>query len=218
MIARITWRRWLSRCFTAAAAALLPRLESPWGDAMKAEIEAIESDRDALHWAWGCLRTACVRRMGAGLRDHRSARSLVGTYLLLLSIAPLGVVAYGVIYHSGSRRAFEYVSQHQMATLVFGSVPFVILVFVMGALSLASALAVMNRRLRTAAELMLVWFAMNWICSLALPLFYPAMSALLQPTHMSYSAAIRGVLNVCVVLWLWCGRSVERESLGAAAQ
>jgi len=217
MTARITWRRWCSRRFTAVAAALLPRLESPWGDAMKAEIEAIEDDRDCLRWAWGCLRTACVRRLGAGLRNHRNARSLVGTYLLLMSIAPLCVSVFGMVYQSGSRRALDYVSQpaHQKQALVFGSVPLVIFFLVSGALTLASALAVFNRRLRTAAELMVVWFALSQIFELGVYLFYPALWAW-SATDLSLSTMIRAALNVCLILWLWCARSVERERPGAS--
>jgi hypothetical protein len=217
--AKVTWRRWCSRRFTAVAAALLPRLESPWGEAMKAEIEAIEDDRACLRWAWGCLRTACVRRLGAGLRDHRNARSLVGTYLLLMSIAPLCVFAFGVVYQSGSRHAFDYLSQpqHQKQALVFGSVPVLIFVCVYGALLLASALAVFTRRLRTAAELMIVWFALSQIFSLGVYVFYPALWAW-STANLSLSAEIRAALHVCLMLWLWCARSVERESEGASAR
>jgi hypothetical protein len=217
MTAGITWRRWCSRRFTAVAAALLPRPESPWGDAMKAEIEAIEDDRESLRWAWGCLRTACVRRLGVGLRDHRNARSLMGTYLLLTSIAPLCVSAFGMVYHSGSRRAFDYLSQpaHQKQLLVFGSVPMVIFFLVSGALTLASALAVFNRRLRTAAELMVVWFVLNQLMELGVYLFYSALWAW-SAAHLSLSTTIRAAINVCLILWLWCARSVERESLGTS--
>src|SRR6185436_16863102 len=151
MTNKITWRRSLSRRFTAAAAALLPRLESPWGDAMKAEIEAIEDDRDCLRWAWGCLRTACVRRMGAGLRDHRNVRALVGFYLLLISIAVFLVFANGVAYQIGGEPPLLYPSSHitepkrYMLALVFDSVPAVIYFFVTGALVLATAVALVTR-------------------------------------------------------------------------
>lgn len=223
MTARVTWRRWCSRRFTALAAALLPRLESPWGDAMKAEIEAIKDDRDSLRWAWGCLRTACVRRVGSGLRDHRNVRSLVGTYLLLISVAPFMLFWAGAIYHIGSGPAFDYLSLraarpgNQLLALLFESVPVAIFSFVYGALSLASALAVFTRRLRTAAELMMARFALNWIFSLGLHLFFPALSAL-AATHLSRSNAIYIVLNVCLTLWLWCARSMERESLETSAR
>jgi hypothetical protein len=212
MNTRITWRRWCSRRFTAVAAALLPRLESPWGDAMKAEIEAIEDDRESLRWAWGCLRTACVRRLGAGLRDHRNARSLVGAYLLLMSIGPLCVFAFGMVYQSGSTHASEYLSLrgHEMQALALGSVPVVIFIFVSGGLTLASALAVFTRRLRTAAELMVVWLALNQIFSLWVYLFFPALWAL-SSTHVSLSTTVRTAINVCLILWLWCARNVERE-------
>jgi len=217
MTTRISWRRWCSRRFTAAAAALLPRLDSPWGAAMKAEIEAIEDDRESLRWAWGCLRTACVRRMGAGLRDHRNVRALVGVYLLLLSIAPLCVFAFGAIYQLGSVRASEYLSQpeHQMLALVLNSVPVLIYFFVSGALALASAVAVLTRRLRTAAELNILWFGLNFVFALGVYLSVPS---LFQPAHLSLADRIYFVFNACLTLWLWCARSVERESLGTSAR
>jgi hypothetical protein len=224
MITRITWRRWCSRRFTAAAAALLPRPESRWGDAMKAEIEAIEDDRDCLRWAWGCLRTACVRRMGSALRDQRSVRALVAGYLLLMSIAAFWLFAAGVVHQIGSGPAFDWQILQavrrkdqmlaQTLALAFDSVPVVISFFVSGALLLAAALAVITRRLRTAAELNVMRFALDWFFALGTYLFFPAVSALFLPAHLSLSL----VLNVCLTLWLWCARSVERESLGTSAR
>ena len=190
---------------------------------MKAEIEAIEDDRDSLRWAWGCLRTACVRRLGAGLRDHRNVRALVGAYLLLMSLAPFCVFVFWLIYQSGSRHAFDYVNLRttqpgaQTVALVFNSVPVVIFIFVSGALTLGSALAVVTRRLGTAAELMIVWFALTWIFSLGVYLFFPTLWASFT-THLSLSTTIRAALNVCLVLWLWCARSVERESPGTSVR
>lgn len=43
------------------AAAVLPSPLSPWGTAMRHEIEHIRSDRDALKWALGCVSASYVR-------------------------------------------------------------------------------------------------------------------------------------------------------------
>ena len=225
MTAPIAWRRWCSRRFTAVAAAILPRRESPWGDAMKAEIEAIEDDRECLRWAWGCLRTACVRRMGSVLTDHRSVRALVGAYLLLLSIAHFVTLA---VYRIGSGPAFDRLSSQvvqregemtaRMLALAFDSAPAVVFFLVSGALGLASALAVFTRRLRTAAELMIVRLALEWIFTAWAYVFFPAVSGLLLPTHPSLSATIHVSLTVCLTAWLWCARSIERESFGTSAR
>ena len=217
MTARITWRRWCSRRFTAVAAALLPRLESPWGDAMKAEIEAIEDDRESLRWAWGCLRTACVRRMGTGLRDHRNVRALLGGYLALTSIAVFWVVSQGVVHQISGWPAFDYSripqpTRERLALLV-DSWPAVIYLFMSGTLLLATAAAVVTRRLRTAAELSVTQFVMDWIFGLVMSLLFPPVSAIFVPR-----LSLIFVLNVCLTVWLWCARSVERESLGTSAR
>ena len=100
-------------------------------------------------------------------------------------------------------------SKRQMLALVLDSVPAVIYFFVAGALMLATAVALVTRRLRTAAELNVTRFALDWVFALATCLFFPRASALFLPAHLSLPV----VLDMCLTLWLWCARSVERESL-----
>jgi len=217
MTHKTTWRRWFSRRFTAAAAALLPRLESPWGDAMKAEIEAIEDDRDSLRWALGCLRTACVRRLGAGLRDHRNVRALVAGYLALTSIAVFWVVSQGVVHQISGWPAFDYSSipqpTRERLALLVDSWPAVIYLFMSGTLLLATAAAVVTRRLRTAAELSVTQFVMDWIFGAVMSLLFPPLAPMFAPR-----LSLTIVLNVFLPIWLWCARSVERETLETSAR
>ena len=78
---------------------------------------------------------------------------------------------------------------------------------------LATAAAVVTRRLRTAAELSVTQFVMDWIFGLVMSLLFPPVSAIFVPR-----LSLIFVLNVCLPIWLWCARSVERESLGTSAR
>ncbi len=86
-----------------------------------------------------------------------------------------------------------------------------------GALALASALAVAAHRLRTAAELMSVQFVLDWVFALGAYLFFPTVSALFLPTHLSLSHAIhfaRPGSHPLAVVRAKCGA----ESLGISAR
>jgi hypothetical protein len=55
------------------AAFVLPRGAASWGVAMQHEIEHIDSDRDALRWAVGCVSTGYLRRLASLSVVHTAA-------------------------------------------------------------------------------------------------------------------------------------------------
>jgi hypothetical protein len=55
--------RSLAQALMSGATALLPGSRAHWGAAMRAEMQHIGADREALWWAVGCLHSACVERL-----------------------------------------------------------------------------------------------------------------------------------------------------------
>jgi hypothetical protein len=62
MIARPSFARWIALRLTEHAACVLPATRSPWAVAMQHELHHIESDRQALTWAIGCVLASYVER------------------------------------------------------------------------------------------------------------------------------------------------------------
>jgi hypothetical protein len=64
MKARASLVRRLAFALIAHAANVLPPLRSPWGEAMKHELDHIEGDVEALRWAAGCVIASYLERGG----------------------------------------------------------------------------------------------------------------------------------------------------------
>ncbi len=62
MSARTSLPRRMAFALIRHAAKVLPSARSSWGEAMKSELDYIESDREALTWAVGCVLAGYVER------------------------------------------------------------------------------------------------------------------------------------------------------------
>lgn len=62
MTARASLLRRFASALMAHAADILPPARSPWADAMRHELDHIDSDREALTWAAGCVLASYVER------------------------------------------------------------------------------------------------------------------------------------------------------------
>lgn len=81
------------------AARVLPEAHSPWGDAMRNELDHIESDRQALTWAFGCLIAGYVERVNSVSVIHKwytriFLALLIGTQVLAFLFATVLTAAY----------------------------------------------------------------------------------------------------------------------------
>jgi hypothetical protein len=96
---RTTRANRLAFALVRLAANLLPRGRSDWGRAMMAEVHHIESERDAIFWAFGCLGASGKTRISTWISMNRRMemrgkviRSLVGIMALAL-VSTAGVYA-----------------------------------------------------------------------------------------------------------------------------
>lgn len=86
------WRRIALRV-VGHASWVLPGARSDWADAMCRELDYIEDDRAALHWAIGCVTASYAARFAALLRPRwriSSAAVVAGSMLLLIAMALQG--------------------------------------------------------------------------------------------------------------------------------
>jgi pimeloyl-ACP methyl ester carboxylesterase len=79
------WRR-VAQKVVGHASWVLPGARSSWADAMRRELDYIEDDRAALHWAIGCVMASYAARLAdqPRVRWRVSSRSVVASVLLLL--------------------------------------------------------------------------------------------------------------------------------------
>jgi len=86
------WRRWAVK-LAQYASWVLPGAPSPWGDAMRRELDYIGDDRAALRWALGCIVASYRARLAhwpsfsARIAGRHVATS--GTLMLLIGLALL---------------------------------------------------------------------------------------------------------------------------------
>ena len=77
MNARASLVRRLAFALIAHVADVLPPLRSPWGEAMKHELDHIEGDVEALRWAAGCVIASYLER--GGRKMNQSFRKSFGS-------------------------------------------------------------------------------------------------------------------------------------------
>lgn len=90
-----TMRRRLTHLLVHHAADVLPRDRSAWASAMKEETCAIENDREALGWAFGCLVTGYRERFRSIMGGRVSVRQIA------FAAATAGLFVTGVEYLAG---------------------------------------------------------------------------------------------------------------------
>jgi hypothetical protein len=86
------WRR-IALKIVGHASWVLPGAETGWADAMQRELDYIEDDRAALHWAIGCVTASYSSRLAALPRLRwrvASAPVVAGSLLLLIAMALQG--------------------------------------------------------------------------------------------------------------------------------
>jgi hypothetical protein len=94
-------RRRIANILMGHAAYVMPFRKMDWGKAMQNELEAIDDDRVALRWAFGCVIAGYSERLNALLQAWY-ARSALACLIALLALreffAPLLIFAYRMKY------------------------------------------------------------------------------------------------------------------------
>jgi hypothetical protein len=94
-------RRRIAHALMGHAVRVMPSGGMNWGAAMRNELEAIEDDRVALHWAVGCVMAGYAERMNVMLQTWY-VRSALACLIALLALreffAPLLIFAYRMQY------------------------------------------------------------------------------------------------------------------------
>ena len=95
---KASFPRWLAFVLVRFAAQLLPAARAEWAQAMWAEFDHLEEDRDALGWAFGCVAAGFKERVNVMLvGDLKMPRWLLAPEMLLcfvpLTIAWLDATA-----------------------------------------------------------------------------------------------------------------------------
>jgi hypothetical protein len=95
MTARASPLRRLASALIAHAADVLPPLRSPWGEAMKHELDHIEDDVEALKWGVGCVIASYLERGGRGMNQSfgtivRKPSAFLPLAMSLTALALLG--------------------------------------------------------------------------------------------------------------------------------
>ncbi len=95
MNARASLVRRLAFALIAHAADVLPPLRSPWGEAMKHELDHIEGDVEALRWAAGCVIASYLERGGRKMNQSfativRKPSAFLPLAMSLTALALLG--------------------------------------------------------------------------------------------------------------------------------
>ena len=134
MNARASLVRRLAFALIAHAADVLPPLRSPWGEAMKHELDHIEGDVDALRWAAGCVIASYLERGGRKMNQSfvtivRKPSAFLPLAMSLTALALLGgayvfALARG---HAGlERQPDEGSIAHLWQLLMAGQLPVLI--------------------------------------------------------------------------------------------
>jgi hypothetical protein len=95
MNARASLVRRLAFALIAHAADVLPPVRSPWGEAMKHELDHIEGDVEALRWAAGCVIASYLERGGRKMNQSfgtivRKPSAFLPLAMSLTALALLG--------------------------------------------------------------------------------------------------------------------------------
>lgn len=94
-----TPRRRIAQSLMRHAARVMPA--GDWGAAMQNELQAIDDDRVALHWAVGCVIAGYSERLNVMLQSWYARAALAGLIALLAArefFAPLLIFAYRMQY------------------------------------------------------------------------------------------------------------------------
>ena len=95
MTERASLVRRLASALIAHAANVLPPLRSPWGEAMKHELDHIEDDVEAVRWAAGCVIASYLERGGRKMNQSfgtivRKPSAFLPLAMSLTALALLG--------------------------------------------------------------------------------------------------------------------------------
>ena len=134
MTERASLVRRLASALIAHAANALPPLRSPWGEAMKHELDHIEADVEALQWAAGCVIASYLERGGGKMNQSfgtivRKPSAFLPLAMSLTAVALLGG-AYLFALASGQagleRQQDEGAIAHLWQLLMGGQLPVLI--------------------------------------------------------------------------------------------
>jgi len=192
----------------------MPAPESAWGEAMIAEVAAIESDWEALRWSLGCLRTAVMMSLASPVARHGFIRFVVVLFVLGWTFNPLSLAALGLSYRFGGldllqKLPWKLVSpDFAMLVRLFdtGLSP-AMFALATGALYLVGAVALLRKKFTAAGEILLIGFALNALCWLV-GIFHANPVFAVDPV-VAFQAMIELGVRFGVVCWIWCTRKFE---------
>jgi hypothetical protein len=210
-----SFRRRLANELAACAAALLPKSDIAWGRGMSSEVLSIEDDGEALSWAFGCLRTASVRRMGSLLTQHTVPRVMLALYLLTWVVMPGWLIAMILAYRSGDTAALTELASRtsigdpQLFGALFDAsmVPLLLALACSGTLYLAGAIALLFRRVSGALHLLLTGMLITWLYWVVGSSFSPESFKPFLSFEWLKSAGTW--IDVALIAWLWCARKTQ---------
>jgi hypothetical protein len=97
-----TVSRRLSRRLIGVAMQVSPGERQEWARAMSREVDEIPSDREALRWAFGCLRASCHERLKSMKRVNSwPVRWGMALWIALLAIDSLAYAEHALTYKLG---------------------------------------------------------------------------------------------------------------------
>jgi hypothetical protein len=179
------------------AASVLPRRAASWGVAMQHEIEHIDSNRDALRWAVGCVATGYLRRLASLSAVHTAAIR----WILVAFIASWTVPAFLAI------SLFHRKVTGQSATLpLLDAVPSwsFVLDAMAGVLYVAGMYCLMRKRVAS-VWLLLAGTALNGIACIGQVGAVLAASEPDPPTQELLRVYLTYALHLSVIFMLWHG-------------
>lgn len=194
--------RWLSRRLIDVVRRLSPSEREDWAQAMSREVDEIPSERDAVMWAFGCVRASCYERF-ISMKPSSWWPVRMGMALWIALLA-LEMFAYSVITLANKLQLFTEHLPLLEVTPLWESV-----LAVVTAVSFLLAIVLILRRSRAAFWAVLVPCAMM-LSGFALRVSRPE-SGVLQNLSMAYHRShyfliwpILGLamtILICLTLW-----------------
>ena len=186
---RLAWHRLLAQKLLRHAVALLPRNQSSWADAMRAEIQHIDDDREALSWALGSFRACLTERLRV-LQPHISAHTLGALWIVVFVISSAYNMSIALAARLGYQRTTSALGwwmrdfQYDRFAHFADSIPIGLFLLMGLAVLLFAAALKLNLRSRPAAFATfccaLGASLAAWLYQLGIPAYLQAMS----PPHL----------------------------------
>jgi hypothetical protein len=204
-------RRRLAKKLMRHAACIMPAREKNWGEAMQNELQVIEDDQVALHWAFGCVIAGYTERLSALLQSWYG-RSALACLIALLAVreffAPLLIFAYrmqylGLAHFLGLRTAGD--DYRRLIPVMDATPAWLPVLWVAAGLLYLVALWRMLRRADGSAAPFFLGFALELVGIGAVQSVQAATGIIITPNPIVRAAGVALTLAAGLLLW-WATR------------